>query len=100
MLRSRAELQNHDGKTPIKFRASLHVGEIFYGNIGSQNRLDFTAVGQSVNLASRLLDQASSLDANTVCSEAFQAITSVVTDTGTACELKGFKDPVSVFVVD
>jgi adenylate cyclase len=100
VARARVELKDHQGKTAIEFRASLHVGEIYYGNIGSQNRLDFTAIGPAVNLASRLLDKAGTLNAKTVCSEAFQAITSVVTDTGTTCELKGFKEPISVFVVE
>ena len=100
VTRSRAELQGNDGVTAIEFRASLHVGEIFYGNIGSQSRLDFTAVGPAVNLASRLLDKADALNAKTVCSEAFEAINNVVTDSGTTCELKGFKEPVSIFGVD
>ena len=100
VARARVELQDHQSKPAIEFRASLHVGEIYYGNIGSQNRLDFTAIGPAVNLASRLLDKAGTLNAKTVCSEAFQAIASVVTDTGTTCELKGFKEPVSVFVVE
>ena len=100
VARSRAELQDQDGVTAIEFRASLHVGEIFYRNIGSQSRLDFTAIGPAVNLASRLLDKASALNAKTVCSEAFESITNVVTDCGTSCELKGFKEPVSIFVVE
>jgi len=32
----------------------LHVGEVFYGNIGSTERLDFTVVGPAVNEASRI----------------------------------------------
>src|SRR5205823_10920929 len=32
----------------------LHVGEVFYGNIGSKDRLDFTVVGPAVNEVSRI----------------------------------------------
>jgi class 3 adenylate cyclase len=32
----------------------LHVGEIFYGNIGSEERLDFTVVRPAVNEVSRI----------------------------------------------
>jgi adenylate cyclase len=32
----------------------LHVGEVFYGNIGSLDRLDFTVVGPAVNEVSRI----------------------------------------------
>src|ERR687898_933590 len=34
----------------------LHVGEVFYGNIGSRDRLDFTVVGPAVNEVSRIAD--------------------------------------------
>jgi adenylate cyclase len=32
----------------------LHVEEVFYGNIGSEDRLDFTVVGRAVNEVSRI----------------------------------------------
>jgi adenylate cyclase len=32
----------------------LHVGDVLYGNIGADRRLDFTVIGQAVNLASRI----------------------------------------------
>ena len=33
---------------------ALHFGEVFYGNIGSKDRLDFTVVGPAVNEVSRV----------------------------------------------
>ena len=32
----------------------LHLGDVFYGNIGSTDRLDFTVIGPAVNMASRI----------------------------------------------
>jgi adenylate cyclase len=32
----------------------LHIGSVFYGNIGSKDRLDFTVVGPAVNEVSRI----------------------------------------------
>src|SRR5450631_4517655 len=42
------------GLPPLAFGAALHLGEILWGNIGAADRLDFTAIGPSVNLVSRL----------------------------------------------
>jgi len=42
------------GLPPLPFGVALHLGEMFWGNIGAANRLDFTAIGPAVNLVSRL----------------------------------------------
>ena len=38
----------------MRFGLALHIGELLYGNIGGGNRLDFTCIGPTVNLAARL----------------------------------------------
>ncbi|MBV9052686.1 MAG: adenylate/guanylate cyclase domain-containing protein, partial [Hyphomicrobiales bacterium] len=49
----------------------LHFGEVFFGNIGSKERLDFTVVGPAVNEASRILSLCRSVDQPLLVSSAF-----------------------------
>ncbi len=39
---------------PLKTGIALHLGEVFYGNIGGSSRLDFTVIGSAVNEAARI----------------------------------------------
>lgn len=39
---------------PFRLGVALHFGEVLYGNIGAQDRLDFTVIGAAVNEASRI----------------------------------------------
>ena len=38
----------------MRTRYGLHVGEVIVGNVGSADRMNYTALGAAVNLASRL----------------------------------------------
>ena len=49
----------------------LHVGEVFYGNIGSEDRLDFTVVGPAVNEVSRIAALCRSVEKDVLVSSAF-----------------------------
>ncbi|GLQ07682.1 adenylate/guanylate cyclase domain-containing protein [Sneathiella chinensis] len=42
------------GLLSMELDVALHVGEVMYGNVGSQTRLDFTVVGSAVNEVSRM----------------------------------------------
>eukprot|EP00527_Entomoneis_sp_CCMP2396_P003016 CAMPEP_0198154924 /NCGR_PEP_ID=MMETSP1443-20131203/68861_1 /TAXON_ID=186043 /ORGANISM="Entomoneis sp., Strain CCMP2396" /LENGTH=469 /DNA_ID=CAMNT_0043821641 /DNA_START=5 /DNA_END=1414 /DNA_ORIENTATION=+ len=49
----------------------LHYGDVSYGNVGAPGRLDFTVIGTSVNLASRVESQCSKLRAHVLASSTF-----------------------------
>ena len=42
------------GWRPLRTGIALHDGEVFFGNVGAPERLDFTVIGRAVNAASRV----------------------------------------------
>ena len=51
----------------------LHIGDVFYGNIGSEDRLDFTVVGPAVNEVARIAAMCRSVDRGILLSSEFVA---------------------------
>ncbi|MGV6872158.1 adenylate/guanylate cyclase domain-containing protein [Pseudochelatococcus sp. B33] len=58
---------------PIAVYVGLHIGTVFYGNIGSSERLDFTVVGPAVNEVSRIVTMCRHVDRDNLISSAFYA---------------------------
>ncbi|XOF34965.1 MAG: CHASE2 domain-containing protein [Candidatus Electrothrix sp. YB6] len=57
MLRELAELNRNwqkEGLSEVQIGIGLHFGQARVGNMGSQHRFDYTVIGDTVNLASRL----------------------------------------------
>ena len=63
-----------DGKPITHMYLGLHVGEVFYGNVGSRERLDFTVIGPAVNEASRIAAMCRSVDQPVLMSSAFAEV--------------------------
>jgi adenylate cyclase len=60
-----------DGRPTTSAYIGLHVGEVLYGNIGSEDRLDFTVVGPTVNEVSRIASMSRSVDRELLASAEF-----------------------------
>jgi adenylate cyclase len=80
----------------------LHIGEVFYGNIGSTERLDFTVVGPAVNEASRIAAMCRSVDQPMLVSEAFANVNGMrgrLVSVGRYA-LRGVAQPQELFTLD
>ena len=82
---------------PLAIGFGGHIGDVLYGNIGTEERLDFTVMGPSVNLASRLeglckkFDTAAVFSENVAC-QCEKSLTKLGEET-----LKGIKNAVPVW---
>ncbi|MBO0344764.1 adenylate/guanylate cyclase domain-containing protein [Roseibium limicola] len=85
-------------ETPdMRVGIALHAGDVFFGNVGSENRLDFTVIGPTVNLAARIAELAKDLDADILVSDTIADLMGCRAGLYGRYQVKGFDDPVSVF---
>lgn len=87
------------GAEPIKFGIGLHVGTVTFGNIGTEDRLDFTVIGSAVNRASRLEGLTKALGVRVCASAEFNADCPRPMKSLGKHRLRGVREPVEIFTL-
>jgi adenylate cyclase len=87
------------GHDPVRFGIGLHVGPVTFGNIGTEDRLDFTVIGPAVNRASRLEGLTKQLGVPVLASAEFNAACSIPLKSLGKHGLRGVPEPVEVFTL-
>jgi adenylate cyclase len=91
--------RSEQGLPPLPFGTALHLGDMLWGNIGTADRLDFTAIGPAVNLVSRLEGLCKPLGRAVLVSGAFAGeATEPLTSVGEHT-LRGIATPCAVFAL-
>lgn len=87
------------GKKEITVGIGLHTGSAFAGNMGAENRLNYTVVGANVNLAARLCSAALPMQIllSKACAQALKEPSRFTLQKLTPISLKGIEEPVEVY---
>jgi adenylate cyclase len=93
------QARERQGLPPLRFGAALHLGEMLWGNIGTADRLDFTAIGPAVNLVSRLEGLCRPLGRSVLISGAVAAETNTRLIPLGEHDLRGIATPCAVFTL-
>jgi len=87
------------GARRIDYGIALHIGDVIYGNIGSDTRLDFTVIGPAVNLTARIEGLCRDLDRKLLLSADFVTAGNIAAQSLGAHALKGVAAKQEVFAI-
>jgi len=89
------------GQSPIEIGIGIHTGAMLAGNMGAENRLNYTVIGSNVNLAARLCSAAKRMEiliSKDTLNEPFVKDT-VIYEEMPMNTFKGFDQPIQVYCV-
>jgi adenylate cyclase len=89
----------HVAGRPLELGIGVHTGNAVLGSIGSKRRLDYTAIGSTVNMASRLCSLAQAGEVLTLQDTLQLAGPQVRAEATKATTVKGYDQPVVPYIV-
>jgi len=94
-------LREQQGKYAVHFRIGINSGEMLAGNMGSHDRMQYTVVGEAVNLASRLHTAAEKgqIVVTDTLVKSPEVQWRIIAHRHKSIELKGIAEPVTTYIV-
>ncbi|MDE0882868.1 MAG: adenylate/guanylate cyclase domain-containing protein [Myxococcota bacterium] len=92
-----SNLRVEEGLLPLRAGVAVHLGTVVYGNIGASRRLDFTVMGEAVNLVARIQDVTGETEEALLFSKEIAELLAETSESLGVYDLKGVSDPVELF---
>ena len=95
----RSEWQELGAERPFQLRIGINTGYCTVGNFGGEDRMDYTIIGNVVNMTARLQTQAE-VDSILIGHETYSLVKDVVaTEEQPSIKVKGFAEPIRCYKV-
>ncbi|MCI0381670.1 MAG: HAMP domain-containing protein [Chlamydiae bacterium] len=101
VLKKWNEERQKKGLPKIEMGIGIHTGIVVVGNMGAENRLNYTVIGSNVNLAARLCGKASKMQIliSKETLDESQAKEQLIVEPLSPMSLKGFDEKIEVYAI-